>query len=122
MADTITISVKDELGIAKPFKVKTSNKNMRKVYQIQVDMAEAKNTENSTDDSVEIAKVEVKTIGIVVNFITDILNLNDKQKQLVEELSVVDTVKLANRINLRMQGYSDEAYELAVKEAESKNE
>lgn len=122
MADTITISVKDELGIAKPFKVKTSNKNMRKVYQIQVDMAEAKNTENSTDDSVEIAKVEVKTIGIVVNFITDILNLNDKQKQLVEELSVVDTVKLANRINLRMQGYSDEAYELAIKEAESKNE
>lgn len=122
MADTITISVKDELGIAKPFKVKTSNKNMRKVYQIQVDMAEAKNTENSTDDSVEIAKVEVKTIGIVVNFIADILNLNDKQKQLVEELSVVDTVKLANRINLRMQGYSDEAYELAVKEAESKNE
>lgn len=137
MVEVIKIDVKKELGISKPVSVKASNKNVRKTYAFQLVLAEMDADNESTqkeDNVVDInsnsSKVEpdqdmrdtfkrsLDLIDKTENYISDILQLTDKQRDNLDDLSFEESLNLANRIGLRLQGVSED--ELTDSEDEPK--
>ncbi|WP_373786445.1 phage tail tube assembly chaperone [Jeotgalibaca porci] len=106
MADTIKISLQKELGIKKDFEIKTSNRNIMKVTEMQLKMAQAEDTEGKT--GIEIMKMSLEAIKANVDFLTDIFKLNKEQVGRLEDMDTTETTILVNRVLMRLMGNTDE--------------
>ncbi|WP_373821086.1 phage tail tube assembly chaperone [Jeotgalibaca porci] len=109
MADTIKISLQKELGIKKDFEIKTSNRNIMKVTEMQLKMAQAEDTEGKT--GIEIMKMSLEAIKANVDFLTDIFKLNKEQVGRLEDMDTTETTILVNRVFMRLMGNTDEEVE-----------
>lgn len=109
MADTIKISLQKELGIKKDFEIKTSNRNIMKVTEMQLKMAQAEDTKGKT--GIEIMKMSLEAIKANVDFLTDIFKLNKEQVGRLEDMDTTETTILVNRVFMRLMGNTDEEVE-----------
>ncbi len=114
MADTIKISLQKELGIKKDFEIKTSNRNIMKVTEMQLKMAQAEDTEGKT--GIEIMKMSLEAIKANVDFLTDIFKLNKEQVGRLEDMDTTETTILVNRVFMRLMGNTDEEVEAIFSE------
>lgn len=119
---SVKINVKQELGIAKSIEVKESNKNIRKTwlfqrlmtkFQIEQEMADKENKAPKDDDQepknvdpiAEMEKSEKMIDSMltmqekVIDYITDILNLNDKQSDKLDDMEFGESFAFAMRIS-----------------------
>ncbi len=109
MADTIKISLQKELGIKKDFEIKTSNRNIMKVTEMQLKMAQTEDTKGKT--GIEIMKMSLEAIKANVDFLTDIFKLNKEQVGRLEDMDTTETTILVNRVFMRLMGNTDEEVE-----------
>lgn len=98
----------------KKFVVKTSNKVMKKTYKVQLKMAKA-------DDIADVAPQEqiersLEMTESVEEYLKDVLKLNDKEYEKLEDLEFNQTIDLTNHVILRVMGLS----ETDIKDANSK--
>lgn len=103
------ISVEKELGIKKEFEVPTSNINVERAFQMQLDLA--KRDDISEKTGLEILQLSLDTMRKSVDYIKETLKLNKTQCALVDEMETSDTAMLVNRICMRLMGNTDEEIE-----------
>lgn len=95
-----------ELGMNKPTFVKTSNKNMRKTLQYQLDQAKAQDIADKEPD--EQIQLSLKLIDDTEDYIADMLGLDEKGKNRLENLELEQSTEIATRISLRLNGLSEQ--------------
>ncbi|KRL36622.1 phage tail tube assembly chaperone [Liquorilactobacillus uvarum] len=89
----------------KKFVVKASNKVMKKTYKVQLKMAKA-------DDIADVAPQEqiersLEMTESVEEYLKDVLKLNDKEYEKLEDLEFEPTIDLTNHVALRVMGLSE---------------
>lgn len=100
---TVKINIKQELGISKAVEVKESNKNIRATWELQKMMAKLSIDQETTDETPEafekmidmMLDIQDKTIAYIVN----ILKLDEKASDKLEDLEFNETMAFAVRIS-----------------------
>lgn len=108
-----------ELG--KTYEVKASNKNMRAIYQLQLDMNKVATLEE-TDDPMALIQAQLDATTKVENFITDILKLNKKEQEKLDDMDSETTIMLSQRISMKLMGMSDADIDQALSEDDTDEE
>jgi hypothetical protein len=98
----------------KHYEVKTTNRNMRAMFALQLTMAKADDLDGL--DPQEQVQRSFDMLNQVTDFISGTLGLNDKETAKLDDLEFEDTVEIANYIIARMMGLSDEDIALAEKQ------
>lgn len=100
---TVKINVSKELGIKAPVAVAESNKNIRKTWVLQRLMAKLSIDQDQADDTPEafedVLDMMLDTQDKTIAYVTDILKLDDKAQEKLEELDFNATMELAVRIS-----------------------
>lgn len=98
---TVKINVSKELGIKAPVEVAESNKNIRKTWVLQKLMAKLSiYQEDASPDAFEdVLDMMLDTQDKTIAYVTDILKLDDKAQEKLEELDFKATMELAVRIS-----------------------
>lgn len=100
---TVKINVSKELGIKAPVEVAESNKNIRKTWVLQKLMAKLSIDQASVEDTPEafedMLDMMLDTQDKVIAYVTDILRLDAKAQDKLEELEFNATMELAVRIS-----------------------
>lgn len=103
---TVKINVKKELGIAKNFEVKESNKNIRATWELQKLMTKLAIDQEQDSQDPEQAEIMIDMMldvqSKVITYIVDILKLTDAQAEKVDDLGFNETVELATRISAEL--------------------
>lgn len=99
------------------FEVKPTNKNMIKTYQMQLAIAKSQDLA-VMDDVVEQLTLATNMTTTVVNYLDNILSLNEKQRKAVDNWELSQTVETANYIAMRLMGMSDKDIKLAQQKDE----
>lgn len=97
--------------------VKTSNKNMEKMYDLQLLMAQADDIQNK--QPIEIIKMQRDLLHQSIDFLTTVLGLNEQEQSKLDEMDFKQTVKAVNYTFERMMGMSDEDIDLANKKEQA---
>lgn len=118
----------DELDNQKPFFVETTNSNMRKALEFQLVLADSddlnerakeaskineqlkKDGEKPTEKEVTFAEMTRSNLNVLdstLGFIKKMLHLNEKQNKRLDSMGQENTILLANRITMRMNGLSE---------------
>lgn len=97
--------------------VKTTNRNMEKMYDLQLLMAKADDIANM--EPVEIIKVQRDMLHDSIDFLTTVLNLNKQETEKLGDLEFADTIQVVNYTFERMMGMSDEDIDLAAKKQDA---
>lgn len=97
--------------------VKTTNRNMEKMYDLQLMMAKADDIANM--EPVEIIKVQRDMLHDSIDFLTTVLNLNKQEIDKLGDLEFADTIQAVNYVFERMMGMSDEDIDLAAKKQDA---
>lgn len=110
----MSIKIKvNELNKDKPFFVKTTNANMRLVLNFQLllaksdDLSEQAKEDADSVKSSDILKEQLKIIDSTTELIQSILHLNEKQLKRLDDMETEDSILLANRITMRMNGFTE---------------
>lgn len=95
------------------FEVKTSIKNIKKSHDFQLKLAKLSEEAISSDLTFEeLTKANVladsNTIDLAEKFISDILGLNKKEVEKLEDFERFEFNNIQSKIILAMQGYSDD--------------
>lgn len=107
MAEIKTLTI-PELA-EKPFVIATTNRNMRRMQQYQLEIAKLSDTPD--DDLTAQIEAGINIIDETLKFMRSILDLDDAQMEVLENLDYEETQKIAQRITGRMMGLSDEEIE-----------
>ena len=107
MAEIKTVTIK-ELS-KKPFVIATTNRNMRRMQQYQLEIAKLSDTPD--DDLTAQIEAGINIIDETLKFMRSILDLDDAQMEVLENIDYEETQKIAQRITGRMMGLSDEEIE-----------
>lgn len=107
MAEIKTVTIK-ELS-KKPFVIATTNRNMRRMQQYQLEIAKLSDTPD--DDLTAQIEAGINIIDETLKFMRSILDLDDAQMEVLENMDYEETQKIAQRITGRMMGLSDEEIE-----------
>ena len=97
--------------------VKTTNRNMEKMYDLQLMMAKADDIANM--EPVKIIKVQRDMLHDSIDFLTTVLNLNKQETEKLGDIEFADTIKVVNYTFERMMGMSDEDIDLAAKKQDA---
>jgi len=97
--------------------VKTTNRNMEKMYDLQLMMAKADDVANM--EPVEIIKVQRDMLHDSIDFLTTVLSLNKQEIEKLGDLEFADTIQAVNYTFERMMGMSDEDIDLAAKKQDA---
>ncbi|CUS26135.1 hypothetical protein FC70_GL001751 [Paucilactobacillus oligofermentans DSM 15707 = LMG 22743] len=110
----MSIKIKvNELNKDKPFFVKTTNANMRLVLNFQLllaksdDLSEQAKEDADSVKSSDMLKEQLKIIDSTTELIQNILHLNEKQLKRLDDMETEDSILLANRITMRMNGFTE---------------
>lgn len=100
----IKINAQKELGARKNFEVKESNKNIRATWKMQKEMAhvqilqqEAQTAEGQDFEGLIDSMLELQ--DSIISYVVNILNLDEKLADKVDEMKFDDTVEFATRIS-----------------------
>ena len=97
--------------------VKVTNRILRNTLKYQLSMAESDDVENKS--FTEQLHASLNAVNSNTDFIVDTLNLNKAEKEKLDDLSFAETVKIATRVALRVQGLSDEDIDMSAKKADA---
>lgn len=97
--------------------VKTTNRNMEKMYDLQLLMAQADDIQDK--EPIEIIKMQRDMLHNSLEFLTTILGLNKQEQDKLDEMDFKQTVKAVNYTFERMMGMSDEDIDLANKKEQA---
>lgn len=97
--------------------VKTSNRNMEKMYDLQLLMAQADDIQDK--EPIEIIKMQRDMLHNSLEFLTTILGLNKQEQDKLGEMDFKQTVEAVNYTFERMMGMSDEDIDLANKKEQA---
>ena len=96
------------------FEVKTSIKNIKKMHAYQLELAKSQEKLASVQDGTleELTKVialdDMSVINNAEKFITEILGLNKKEVDKLEEFDRGQFMNLQSKLVLSLQGYDDD--------------
>ena len=90
----------------KKFNIKSSNKNMRATYKLQLTMAKASDIDNMEPS--EQIQATLNMTDDVCDYLKNVLKLTDKQVEVLDDLDATETVKLANHVAMRLMGLSED--------------
>lgn len=97
--------------------VKTTNRNMEKMYDLQLLMAQADDIQDK--EPIEIIKMQRDMLHNSLEFLTTILGLNKQEQDKLDGMDFKQTVKAVNYTFERMMGMSDEDIDLANKKEQA---
>lgn len=97
--------------------VKTTNRNMEKMYDLQLLMAKADDIADM--EPVEIIKMQRDMLHDSIDFLTTVLNLNKQEIDKLGDLEFANTIQAVNYVFERMMGMSDEDIDLAAKKQDA---
>lgn len=97
--------------------VKTTNRNMEKMYDLQLLMAKADDVADM--EPVEIIKMQRDMLHDSIDFLTTVLSLNKQEIEKLGDLEFADTIQAVNYTFERMMGMSDEDIDLAAKKQDA---
>ena len=103
-----------ELG-KKTFAVLTSNRNVRRMNEFQLEIAKISDIEEDAPMT-EQFKANIGVITSTLAFLRAVLNLSDEQMEILEDLDTERTQEIANYVSGRLMGLSDEELEEIKKE------
>ena len=103
-----------ELG-KKTFTVLTSNRNVRRMNEFQLEIAKISDIEENAPMT-EQFKANIAVITATLAFLRAVLNLSDEQMEILEDLGTERTQEIANYVSGRLMGLSDEQLEEIKKE------
>lgn len=98
----------------KRFEVKSSNKNVKATYTLQLKMAQAEDAEDKP--AVEQIKLTLQLTDDTENYVADILRLNKQQKEKLDDMDNDVTIGMANHIAMRLMGMTEEDIKKANEE------
>lgn len=114
-----------EIGINKPIFINTSNKNIAAVYDFQLKLAEAEEVEvQFTEGEIEPLEYMRKAKEFAMlpcEFICSLINLKEYQKEKLDNLDYAQTLTLANRLCMRMLGFSEQSIKDSDKKERKKS-
>lgn len=100
----IKINANKELGTRKNFEIKESNKNIRATWKMQKEMAhaqilqqEAQTAEGQDFEGLIDGMLELQEA--IIDYVINILSLDEKLADKVDEMNFDDTVAFATRIS-----------------------
>ena len=107
------MNIKVEQLAKKPFEVKGSVKNLKKIYQFQKDMAEM---EGLTEDKqgVEVFDAMTNMLDELIENIDNMLHLTDKQHEAIEDMEQEEVINIAQYVAMRLMGMSEAEIEKAL--------
>lgn len=105
MAETIDFKA-PEIGLNKAVKVAKSNGNLRKVWQLQLALAESETDKELTVE--EETTLALTLLDKSEAFLIDLLKLNAKQKQALEDTDQKTLYVLVAQLSAKLQGVSIE--------------
>ena len=107
------MNIKVEQLAKKPFEVKGSVKNLKKIYQFQKDMAEM---EGLTEDKqgVEVFDAMTNMLDELIEYIDNMLHLTDKQHEAIEDMEQEEVINIAQYVAMRLMGMSEAEIEKAL--------
>ncbi|AWR92442.1 phage tail protein [Lacticaseibacillus paracasei] len=97
--------------------VKTSNRNMEKMYDLQLMMAKGDDIQDK--EPIEIIKIQRDMLRGLTEFLTTVLGLNKQEQEKLADMEFKPTIEAANYIFERMMGMSDEDIDLAAKKQDA---
>lgn len=97
--------------------VKTSNKNMEKMYDLQLLMAQSDDIADK--QPIEIIKMQRDLLHQSIDFLTTVLGLNEQEQSKLGEMEFKQTIEAVNYVFERMMGMSDEDIALANKKEQA---
>ncbi|MCT2909519.1 phage tail protein [Schleiferilactobacillus harbinensis] len=97
--------------------VKTTNKNMEKMYDLQLLMAEADDIADK--QPIEIIKMQRDLLHQSIDFLTTVLGLNKAEQDKLYEIDFKQTVEAVNYTFERMMGLSDEDIDMQNKKEQA---
>ncbi|WP_461241090.1 phage tail tube assembly chaperone [Paucilactobacillus sp. N302-9] len=97
----------------KPFFVNASNKNMKRVYQFQLDSAHAEDIEGL--EPVDQIQKSLDFTNQLTGFLEDVLQLSDAQIKKIDDFETDETIALASRVSMRLMGMTDAEVKEALK-------
>lgn len=102
-----------EIGLNETKKIKASNRNMRKIWNLQLIQAKAALSEDkelkTLDDLQKEHDQAIELLDKVEEFLTTTLGLNKKQQDRLEDLSNRETGELAGRLQYELSKISQNA-------------
>ena len=101
----------------KEHEVKTSNKNMEKMYDLQLKMATSDDI--AEKEPVEIIKTQRDMIHGAIDFLTTVLGLDKAEQEKLADMDFKETLETVNYVFERMMGMSDEDIDLAQKKSQA---
>lgn len=102
--------------------VKVTNRVMKATLELQLTMAESDADEEDVKP-IEFLRTQQQLVNKVLDYITNTLKLNSKEKDKLDDLEFSETVDIANHIILRVQGLSEEDIKKAeAEQADDKSE
>lgn len=97
--------------------VKTSNKNMELMYDLQLLMAQSDDLADK--QPIEIIKMQRDMLHQSIDFLITVLGLNKQEQDKLGDLEFADTIQSVNYVFERMMGMSDEDIDLANKKEQA---
>lgn len=97
--------------------VKTSNKNMERMFDLQLLMAQADDLADK--EPIEIIKIQRNMLHDSIDFLVTVLGLNKQEQDKLNEMEFKQTVECVNYVFERMMGLSDEDIDLAAKKRDA---
>ncbi|MFP7153281.1 phage tail tube assembly chaperone [Weissella paramesenteroides] len=106
---------------SKPFAVRGTVKNLKKTYQLQLDMANSDEKMNGLD-GVEALQAVLDIQEQIESFMIDVLNLSEKQIEKLEDLEQEELMEIAQYLAMRIMGMSDADIKATLAEAQEDSE
>lgn len=95
-----------ELGMTKPLEIKGTVKNLKKTYQMQLDMANSEETMEALEGTQALQAV-LDLQNSVEAYLIDILRLSAKQIEKLEDLEQEKLMEITQYTAMRVMGMSD---------------
>lgn len=101
-----TVKVKVDV-LNEMFDIKQSSRNEIKVLEIQAKISDLEADMNEMSDK-EQAKAAIKLYNLPINFLVDLLGLDEDQEDILWDQSLVENMDLFGRVAGRLMGISED--------------
>lgn len=101
-----TVKVKVDV-LNETFDIKQSSRNEIKVLEIQAKISDLEADMNEMSDK-EQAKAAIKLYNLPINFLVDLLGLDEDQEDILWDQSLVENMDLFGRVAGRLMGISED--------------
>lgn len=90
----------------KKFNFRATNKNVRKTVKMQLVLAKSEDIENKAPQE-QLEDIDTM-LDVVMEYIKDVLKLDSKSVDKLEDMEMNETIDLANKIAMRIMGIDEQ--------------